>query len=106
MPLRTDTSPEAFIAYLNELFELDPFWVERLIEYRPACNGEIARHPSVQVKVARGKYHAGLLGLINGFYGTLEGGTTEGAGPVAMEIDDRTHEVKGFCQFKRKVENK
>ena len=93
-----------FIEYMNELYRKDPKWLMNLISHRPHCNKEIAVNTEVQCgRIGKGisepQYGAGLLGIINGFYGSFEDENKRGCGPVAACFDDDTEELRGFMEF-------
>jgi len=68
------------IRILNEMVVSDPEAVRALIETRVSCNESLADHPSVQVQAAPdGSFQVGLLGVLNGLFGTDD----EGWGPIA-----------------------
>jgi hypothetical protein len=78
---------QQFIDFLNELHALDPKWVQQMINFRPQCNEALATHPTVQAgKVGNDYFHAGLLGLINGFFGTQPA-----SGYIVANIDENSH---------------
>lgn len=62
------------VALLNELTAMDPAAMHALVESRVACNESIADHPTVQVCVPGNEggstYEFGVLGLLNGLFGT------------------------------------
>lgn len=100
-----------FIVFLNEVRKLDPEWIDKLLHIRVECNESIINHPSIQGGYMKdGKWCkpdeagavpvAGLLGLINGFYGTFdEEGPRKGCGPVASVFDDNDDHLMGFTEF-------
>ncbi|KAB2857372.1 MAG: hypothetical protein F9K41_04000 [Sphingopyxis terrae] len=82
MPIR----PEAddLIAFLNEIVNTDPDFMQQLVDHRPPCNQLLADHPTVQV--GAGMEHrnvAGILGLLNGFLGVIDKGPRKGWGAIA-----------------------
>lgn len=82
MPIR----PEAddLIAFLNEILNTDPDFMQQLVDHRLPCNQLLADHPTLQV--GAGMEHrrvAGVLGLLNGFIGTIDEGPRQGWGAIA-----------------------
>jgi len=75
---------DAAIAFLNGLVEVDPKAVTALVELRVACNEEMADHPTVQVQADTdgGNPEVGILGVLNGLFGTYDKGAKEGWGPI------------------------
>lgn len=100
MTIRGDT--DDLIEFLNELLALDPVAISNLVGNRVTCNEALAHHPSVQVRGEygeRGVYTVGLLGILNGYCGTIDGGDKNGWGPITavMSHDDRL----GITRFER-----
>lgn len=81
-----------FVDYLNCLLAIDPSWVSSLVKRRERCNTAIAFHKTVQV-AGKGNwsepYQAGMLGLLNGFFG--QNGQT-----IWACFDDETGELMRF----------
>ena len=86
MPLRTET-PE-IVAFLNEILAIDPDAISQLFGLRVACNQQLAEHPTVQVLAEDDRYQVGILGLLNGFCGTIDHGDRKGWGGIIAHIDD------------------
>lgn len=84
--IRPWTDP--LIAFLNELAKIDPRALRRLIDQRVPCNEALADHPSVQVDANDVPARVGLLGILNGFCGTVPEGEREGWGPIAAVLAD------------------
>ena len=67
---------ETMVDYLNSLVKMDPKAMTELMEHRVPCNVDLTYHPAVQV-IADDPIHGsvvGMLGIINGFYGTRPSG--------------------------------
>ena len=79
------------IDLLNEIHRLDSSVLPALIDYRVPCNDAVAEHPTVQVSPDN---KVGLLGIINGIFGTNKNGW----GFIAAEFTEpeQGHELKGF----------
>ena len=86
MPVRPET--DALIEYLNELVRLDRKAVQSLICTRVPCNAALAGHPFVQVHVVAMCATVGLLGVLNGFCGTIEEERLKGYGPIMAVYGD------------------
>ena len=67
-------SPDRAIEVLNEIVKLDPKAAHDLVEYRVPCNMALGDHPSVQVVQGDEGLAVGLLGVLNGIFGTDENG--------------------------------
>lgn len=83
------------INLLNEMITLDPIATTNLIHQRTPCNASLADHPTIQVDVNRNKQviAVGLLGVLNGLFGTDQ----NGQGPIAVAFDL-------FCPFCGKLD--
>lgn len=87
---------DSLIAFLNELVAIDPYAIAELLCVRVPCNQAMADHPSVQVQgsdgsvtyIAPGTHRVGLLGVLNGYCGTIESGDHAGWGPITAEYED------------------
>jgi len=87
---------DEMIAFLDSLAKLDPVAMGALIEHRVSCNPQLSEHPTVQVSTDGGKVTVGLLGIINGYIGTIEEeGRYKGWGIVAAIIE-RDGRCTGF----------
>jgi len=90
------------IAYLNRLLMLDREAIRALIETRVVCNESLADHPSVQVMLAEdGGYLVGLLGILNGLFGTFP----DGWGSIVAIFDDNTGALELEEFFKAREED-
>lgn len=81
---------DAMVSFLQEVADADPAAFRALIEHRVPCNDRLADHPTVQVGPAReGKgIEVGMLGVLNGFCGTVDGGRFDGWGGIAAELKE------------------
>lgn len=78
MTFKTSTTPEDVVNLLNEAVKLDPQAMYALVEARVPCNEALADHPTIQVsaydeqtgKPTPGQFRVGILGLLNGLFGT------------------------------------
>jgi len=59
---------EHTILVLNQINDLDPTVLPRLIGHRVSCNQALADHPTVQVGKTEEGFEVGLLGIVNGFF--------------------------------------
>ena len=74
-------NPEKMVDFLNELVKTDSEALSKLIEVRVKCNDALADHPTVQVMGRKDKPPVvGLLGLLNGYFGTYDDGPKKGWG--------------------------
>ena len=72
------------ITLLNEAVALDRPAMAALLANRVPCNVALADHPAIQVQAQHGGYHVGLLGIINGLFGTDD----DGKGPICSIFAD------------------
>lgn len=72
------------IKLLNGLLALDRPAIAALVANRVPCNDALAAHESVQVQPQHGGHHVGLLGILNGLWGTFNGVD----GPIAVVWDN------------------
>lgn len=70
--IQNATTIAAAVDYLNSLAEADRTAVEALIEHRVLCNDALRRHPTCQAGGT--PVVVGMLGVINGLFGTDERG--------------------------------
>jgi len=80
------------IDFLNQLFEIDPNALAALIANRVPCNQGMADHPAVQVGKQNGGYHVGMLGILNGLFGTDE----RGYGAIMAVFDSDSGDLLRF----------
>lgn len=77
---------DEFIAFLNSLLEHDCHTLDSLISIRVPCSEDLLEHPSVQVNHTAGELcRVGFLGIMNGYFGTIDEGEYKGWGPIAVQ---------------------
>lgn len=77
---------------LNSAVKCDAEAMHNLVEHRVPCNVPLAEHETIQVvreqnwqqNSKKNPYSVGLLGLVNGLFGT----NTRGWGPIAAVYED------------------
>lgn len=86
MTLKNNITIDDTINFLNELLKIDSEAIINLVEYRVLCNDELSDHPTVQVSYDKthGYCKVGLMGIINGLFGTDE----DGWGAICINIQD------------------
>lgn len=114
MPIRESVSIDDVIDFLNEINEIDPDAIHKLVERRVQCNERLADHSTVQVRVIPTDeeypeptdeeypepaeerpdvtYQVGLLGILNGIFGINDNGW----GPITANFD-----LEGVVDFVR-----
>lgn len=75
------------VRVLNEALDVHPEAIEALVSHRVPCNGALAKHPSIQVGETASGWEVGMLGIINGLFGTDK----DDWGFIAAEFDDAGH---------------
>jgi len=85
MAFNSSVTPEDVCDLLNELLGLDSEATFYLIENRVKCNNKVVSHPFIQVHEADlgGDYKVGMLGVVNGLFGT----GPDGFGAIVAEYD-------------------
>jgi len=81
--LKETVTVDEVIEFLNEVLAIDGDAICNLVETRVACNAALANHPTVQVSPQDGNYTVGLLGILNGIFGTDE----DGRGPIVATFN-------------------
>ncbi len=82
--IKWDISIEDVIEYLNELIETDRPAIAALVANRVPCNEALADHPTCQVGAQHGGFHVGMLGVINGMFGSMP----DSWGPITFVFED------------------
>lgn len=85
MPLKESVTLDEVLAVLNSALRADPDAMKALVETRIECNEALSNHPTIQAGAyhAPGKFHVGLLGILNGLFGIDE----QGWGAIAAHFD-------------------
>lgn len=91
--IRNEVTVAEAIELLNEALAADRAGVSALVNERVICNAALSEHPTIQVGQMEGNitngepaiaYKVGLLGILNGLFGTDE----TGYGPISAIVDD------------------
>lgn len=77
---------DRLIEFLNAVLAVDRDAVASLMRVRATCNEALLAHPTVQVSGEDGT--VGVLGLFNGFCGTIGVGPRAGWGPISAVFED------------------
>jgi hypothetical protein len=89
-------TPQDAVDLLNEMLRLDPAAATALLNARVPCNQDVANHPTIQVRgYGSGNPSVGLLGVLNGMFGTDDGG----AGPIGAVYDDEKQQQAYLQRF-------
>ena len=93
---RETISAEFVVKFLNDLIEIDRDSVMSLIETRVRCKGELANHESIQTTFESGRDLLGVLGLLNGFFGTS---SKNGYGCIVAHYDGDENDLGNLTHF-------
>lgn len=111
--IKNEITVDEVIRFLNFLVETDPKAIKALVDHRVPCNRVTAEHPSIQVSSKAllnptgVEYSVGLLGLLNGFFGTYEA-NDEGPlkfGPITMNVDVVSGKILNFVRTDQAYQN-
>ena len=86
--LQDPLSIDQAIQILNRFVKADPEAMRLLLETRVNCNETLAGDPTCQVAGWDGITKVGLLGVLNGLFGTIPEGARQGWGPIAAIFSD------------------
>lgn len=90
MAIRESITMKEAIDFLNSLVAKDADAVTTLIEQRVPCNQAMADHPTVQCLLTDNGGKVGLLGILNGLFGSND----QGWGAIAAVMEFRCPECK------------
>lgn len=92
MPIHASITPDDAVALLNSARVADPLAIAQLVDHRVQAGPALMEHPTVQCghlpdqdplhRVGFGT--VGLVGIINGLFGTDD----QGQGPITADYDD------------------
>jgi len=102
--IKTSITVQDACDVLNEALRLDPKAISNLVSCRVPCNSALAGHASIQVGSAEDinddtEHVVGLLGVLNGLFGTFDEDPKEGWGPITAVVDE--HVIKTFRPTER-----
>ena len=81
--LKESVTIDDVIELLNDAFAKDPEAMSLLAQARVVCNDMLADHPTIQVGKFDEKYKVGLIGILNGIFGTND----KGWGVISGDFD-------------------
>jgi hypothetical protein len=115
MAIRGSVGPEQAVALLNKILAVDKPAIEKLLKLKVSVSkalnesedpnlADLKMQEAGLKTVVNGKtiwsdgphYYLGILGLLNGLFGSFEDGTLKGFGCIASVHDDKTGELKEF----------
>lgn len=97
--IKKSITPKEVIKFLNEALKNDPIAISSLFQIRVYCNIKTAKHKSIQVvKTGKDSYIVGLIGLLNGMFGS----DREGWGCLAMDM--KGTKIRKFLLLKDRME--
>lgn len=97
------SSVDDMIGFLNDLLVTDPDCLTRLMQLRMVCNEKMENHPTVQVGENGARSVVGLMGIINGFFGTIPDGDCKDHGFITM-LFDKDHNIIQFIRTETYME--
>ena len=89
--IRESVTPQDLCDFMNELIKLDPEAIYNLIRARVPVNDGIANHPTAQVCAIKDqpeRYDLGLLGVLNGLFGSFDDQPYKGWGCIVYTHPD------------------
>lgn len=98
--IKQSVTPQEVVDFLNELIEVDRIAIAALVDNRVPCNQSMADHPTVPVYARHEGYLIGMLGILNGMFGTDDDGwgiissVSDGDGLLRFEALDRSSAEK------------
>lgn len=96
--IKRKITPKQVIDFLNKALKNDPIAISSLFQIRVYCNIKTAKHKSIQVaKTGKDSYVVGLIGLLNGMFGSNK----EGWGCIAIKC--KGTEIKKFILLKERI---
>lgn len=106
-PREKKVTAQDVVDLMNAAAALDPQAVRALVHARVVCNDALAGHPSIQVGRASdtdpgGPWVVGLLGILNGIFGTFDNGW----GCITVILDDSAAIRFEACDNSRQGEAK
>lgn len=88
--IKESVTPQGTVDFLNKLLKIDSSAIGNIFGFRVPCNCDLADHPTVQVGCEKDCCQVGVVGVLNGLFGTHESGW----GCIAIDVDNGV--VKGF----------
>jgi len=70
--IKESVTPQEVVDFLNELLKVDRLAINAIFNSRVYCNKEMAKHPSVQVGRYEEVCQVGIVGILNGLFGTYD----------------------------------
>lgn len=86
------------IEFLNSALTLDRRAISNLVDHRVGCNVALADHPTIQVGTDKSNntHEVGILGLLNGLCGVVEGGDKDGWGHITAVVENDKVTIREF----------
>lgn len=89
---KDQVSVDEAIEYLNSLIESDPVAIRALLMNRVPCSGDLAEHPTCQVRAIDRGLYVGMMGVLNGLFGIYP----DGYGKINYIIKDSENHLGGI----------
>lgn len=81
--LKDSVTIDDVIELLNGAIEMDSEAINNLVKSRVTCNELLADHPTIQAGKFGDEYKVGLIGILNGIFGSAD----DGWGAIAGDFD-------------------
>ena len=94
MRMKENITIDETIDFLNKLLEIDRKALSNIITNRVECNDDLVNHKTVQVAKLDNVYKVGMLGILNGLFGTDE----RGYGAIGILV--LGNEIQEFVKIK------
>ena len=101
---RDSITIEETVEFLNSMFKTDPTATHLLFSCRVTCNEDLADHPSIQVRCEGDNCSVGVIGLLNGLFGTNKEGWGFIASVYDVDDDGKPTSLIGFKVLTKRLE--
>jgi len=108
MSIKNNVSVQETVDFLNSLLEIDREAITKVVMAKQPCSEILANHPTVQcgaVKNLAGPnqipfgfsdFTVGMVGILNGLFGSFDDGTKKGWGCIGYNLDENKLITKFF----------
>jgi hypothetical protein len=113
MSIKEHVTPQEVVDFLNSLLEIDRDAITKVVITKQSCSEAMANHPTVQCGAVKNlvgpnqipsgfsDFTVGMVGILNGLFGSFDDGPKKGWGCVAYDLDENKSITKFFI-----IENK
>jgi len=89
--IRESVTIQDVIDYLNKMLQVDPDLMAMFVNTRFDLNKPLDDYPQEIQVMQSAKPALGIIGLLNGLFGTIEDGPQKGWGPLMIAMDKSNH---------------